>query len=180
MISNNVIPDKGPADAFPWYQKAALKGHRTSMYSLGLCYYKGIGIDEPNMDIALEWFEKAARMGVADSMSYIGRIYLQKYMSGQTDESMQYFKTALVWLKKAADKNDTYSQRELGKMHLGGKVVEINYDLAVTLLERASQKNDPEAIFYLGECYYKGTGVVKDNETAITHYMRAASLGYPM
>ncbi|KAI8891444.1 HCP-like protein [Backusella circina FSU 941] len=180
MMSNHVIPEKGPADALPWYEKAALKGHRISMYSVGLCYYKGIGLESPNLDTALEWFEKAARVGVPDALSYIARIYLHMYMANTNlpELSQQYFENALVWLKKAANKNDAFSQRELGKIYLTGKGLTADYAMAVELLSKAAQKKDPEAIAFLGNCYQQGTGVEKDSNLAIEYYLQAASLGY--
>lgn len=183
MMSNHVIPLKGPADAFPWYQKAAAKGHRMSMYSLGLCYYKGIGT-ETQLDVALDWFDKAARLGVSDAISYMSRIYLQRMVSSnhakQPTLAQQHFVKAVHWLKKGAELNDMYCQRELGKIYLTGKGISADYRLAFELLKKASLKNDAEATTFLGDCYHKGTGVTKDLEVAIEHYLRAASLGYPL
>ncbi|KAG2235737.1 hypothetical protein INT48_009152 [Thamnidium elegans] len=179
MLSNHVIPLKGPADAFPWYEKAAAKGHRMSMYSVGLCHYKGIGTTI-NLNIALEWFEKSARLGVSDAMSYMSRIYLQQMVSCHEPTLVQhYFVKACHWLKKGAEKDDTYSQRELGKIYLTGKGLTTDYALAFDLLQKASLKDDAEAITFLGDCYHKGTGTEKDLNVAVEHYLRAASLGYP-
>lgn len=181
MMSNNVIPHKGPADAFPWYQKAAIKGHPMSMYSLGLCYYKGIGQDGPNMNLALEWFEKAVRLGVNEAMSYMARIYLKLMVihADQPQSAQQYFVKAVQALKNAVEKGDTYAQRELGKIYLTGKGVAANYTMAVDLLKKAAAKNDAEAITFLGDCYHKGVGVDRDIDVAVEHYLRAAELGYP-
>lgn len=73
-----------------------------------------------------------------------------------------------------------YCQRELGKIYLAGKGIAPDYRLAFELLKKASLKNDAEAITFLGDCYHKGTAVTKDLEVAIEHYLRAASLGYPL
>lgn len=184
MMSNHIIPLKGPADAFPWYQKAAAKGHRTAMYSLGMCYYKAVGIPESQLDLALEWFEKSARLGVTAAISYVGRIYLQLMVSAnhhhQPTLAQQHFVKAVHWLKKGTENNDTYSQRELGKIYLTGKGLPMDHKLAFDLLEKATAKNDPEATTFLGDCYHKGHGVEKNMEIAVEHYLRAASLGYPL
>ncbi|KAL0140525.1 hypothetical protein V8B55DRAFT_1508043 [Mucor lusitanicus] len=183
MMSNHVIPHKGPADAFPWYQKAASKGHPMSMYSLGLCYYKGIAQEDskPKLETALEWFEKAARLGVSEAMAYMARIYLQFMVANanQPQLAQQHFVKAVQWLKKSAEKNDTYAQRELGKIYLTGKGLTTDYAMAVHLLSKAAAKNDAEAITFLGDCYHKGTGVDKNMDMAVEHYLRAATLGYP-
>ncbi|CEP08949.1 hypothetical protein [Parasitella parasitica] len=183
MMSNHVIPLKGPADAFPWYQKAAAKGHPMSMHSLGLCYYKGIAQPDckPQLDAALEWFDKAARLGVAEATAYMARIHLQSMVANasQPQLAQQHFAKAVQCLKKAADKNDAYAQRELGKIYLTGKGLTTDYRMAVDLLGKAAAKNDAEAITFLGDCYHKGTGVVKNMEIAVEHYLRAATLGYP-
>lgn len=178
MLSNYAIPEKGPPDAFPWYQKAALKGHPMSMYSLGLCYYKGIGHDS-NLERALEWFEKSARYGVQEAWPYIARVNLkQMVLHTNTDDSKQFLKRAIEALKQGAE-NDVYSQRELGKIYLTGQGVDIDHALAVDLLQKAAMKNDAEALAFLGDCYQKGVGVERNTETAVEHYLRSADLGYP-
>lgn len=180
MMSNYVIPGKGPIDAFPWYEKAAMKGHRVSMHSLGLCYYKGIGTFV-QLQVALEWFEKSARLGVSASISYMSRIYLQ-YMVTSTDPTtaQQYFVKACQWLKRGVENNDTYSERELGKIYLTGKGLPVDVSIAFDLLQRAALKHDGEATTFLGDCYHKGTGTEKNLQIAIKHYLRASELGYPL
>ncbi|KAI8375077.1 hypothetical protein EDC96DRAFT_497811 [Choanephora cucurbitarum] len=183
MMSNHIIPDKGPADAFPWYQKAAVNGHPMSMHSLGLCFYKGIGQldDKPELDTALEWFEKAARYGVVQSVPYMARIYLQLMISHVNDpqQNQQFLSKAIQCLKRATENNDTYAQRELGKIYLTGHGLPVDHVVAVELLGKAASKNDAEAITFLGDCYHKGTGIEKDLEKAIECYLHAAELGYP-
>jgi TPR repeat protein len=180
MMSNHVIPEKGPADAFPWFQKAAIKGHPKSMYSLGLCFYRGLG-HTPNLETALEWFEKSARLGVSDALPYMSRIYLQ-FMVANANEpqvAQQHFVKAVHCLMRSAENNDTYAQRELGKIYLTGKGLTADYHLAVNLLGKAAAKNDAEAITFLGHCYRKGTGVEMNMDIAMEHYLRAVTLGFP-
>lgn len=179
MLSNYVIPEKGPTDAFPLYKKAAINGHPMSMYSLGLCYYKGIG--QENLDLALEWFEKAVKHGVKDAVPYIAKTHLKQAASHSHDSQLaqQFFVKAVAALKIAVENDDTWSQRELGKIYLTGKGVKVNHGNAVELLEKAATKGDPEALTYLGDCYQKGVGVERDLDIAIEHYVRAAELGYP-
>lgn len=181
MLSNYVIPGKGPSDAFVWYEKAAMKGHPTSMYSLGLCYYKGIGQDKPDFDLATEWFEKAVRYGVSDALPYIARTHLKQTVIHANDPEVaqQFFEKTIAALKLAVENNDVYSQRELGKIYLTGQGVNTDYSLAVELLKKAAAKNDAEALTFLGDCYQKGVGVQKDIQVAIEHYSQAAKLGYP-
>lgn len=183
MMSNHVITFKGPADAFPWYQKAASKGHPMSMHSLGLCFYKGIAQQDhlPDLETALAWFEKSARLGVTESVSYMARIYLQ-FMVTTADApqvAQQHFVKAINCLNVSAEKNDTYAQRELGKIYLTGEGLPTDYHMAVDLLRKAATKNDAEAITFLGDCYRKGTGVEKNTDVAVEHYLRAITLGYP-
>ena len=182
MMSNHIIPSKGPSDAFPWYQKAAMQGHRTAMFSLGMCYYKAVGVSEAQLDLALEWFEKSARLGVATAMSYVSRIYLQLMVSAghhhQPTLAQQHFVKAVHWLKKGVDTHDTYSQRELGKIYLTGKGLPMDHRLAFELLTQAASKQDAEATTFLGDCYHKGHGVEKNIDLALEHYLRAAALGY--
>ncbi|RCH81468.1 hypothetical protein CU098_001487, partial [Rhizopus stolonifer] len=94
-------------------------------------------------------------------------------------QSQQYFIKAVQCLKKAIENNDTFAQRELGKIYLTGQGLATDYPMAVDLLVKAAAKNDAEAIAFLGDCYQKGTGVEKSLEIAAEHYLRAATLGYP-
>ncbi|CAO3675937.1 unnamed protein product [Rhizopus stolonifer] len=175
MLSNYLIPHKGPADAFPWYQKAALQGHARAMYALGLCYHKGIGMDQPQIDTALDWLERASKQGVTEAMSHTAKIYLQLRT---THSEGQYSTQAVQWLKRAADRDDVYAQRELGKIYLSGEGLAANHAIAFQLLQKATVKNDPEAMAFLGHCYRKGTGVDKNLDMASEYYLKSASLGY--
>lgn len=49
--------------AMECFEKAALQGHGSSMYMLGLCYRNGYGVPA-NRDIARSWLIKAAEKGV--------------------------------------------------------------------------------------------------------------------
>ncbi|KAI7906989.1 uncharacterized protein BX663DRAFT_494427 [Cokeromyces recurvatus] len=185
MMSNQVIPLKGPEDAFPWYQKAAIKGHPMSMHSLGLCYYKGIGQEDnkPNLETALEWFQKAARLGIHESISYMARIYLQfmvtHHYEGLTQLAQQDRTSAIQCLKQSAERDNTYAQRELGKMYLTGHGLNTDFHMAIDLLSKAAAKNDAEAMAFLGDCYHKGTGTERNLDIAVEYYLKAAKLGYP-
>ncbi|KAI9260151.1 hypothetical protein BY458DRAFT_516707 [Sporodiniella umbellata] len=175
MMSNYLIPNKGPVDAFPWYQKAALKGHPRAMYALGLCYHKGIGVDQPQIETALDWLERASKQGVTEAMSHMAKIYLQLRT---LHPEGQYSVKAVQWLKRAADREDVYAQRELGKMYMSGEGLAANHTVAFQLLQKATLKNDAEAMAFLGHCYRKGNGVEKNLEKASEYYLKSALLGY--
>src|ERR1019366_873794 len=42
-------------EAAEWYQKAALQGHRTAQYSLGVCHFKGVGVAESYSE-GMTWY----------------------------------------------------------------------------------------------------------------------------
>ena len=45
-----------------WYQKAADQGDIDARYNLGLCYYKGQGVEQDYTE-AVKWIRKAADSG---------------------------------------------------------------------------------------------------------------------
>ena len=76
-------------------QKAAARKHLLAMYQLGVCYYRGIGV-EPDLKKSLEWLKQAADYGLPDAWALYGvvlmrsskTIYLSDYVISSVKESL--------------------------------------------------------------------------------------------
>ena len=82
-------------EAFKRLLKAAEQGQAQAKYSLGLAYFKGLGISENHAE-AVKWWHKAAEQGHATAQINLSEIY-------ETGDSVtQDFVAAYKWAKLAA------------------------------------------------------------------------------
>ena len=72
-----------------------------------------------------------------------------------------------------SEAGDVMSQLYLGVMHAS----EGRHEDAIALWEKARENGAIDADVFLGECYERGEGVAKNMETAVGHYIQAASNG---
>ena len=92
------------SEAVPCYTKAANLGHIESQWTLGYCYFKGIGVVENN-ETAVEWWKKSAEHGHAASQNALGVCYMNGY--GVYED----LELAEKWLRKAYEQGfeDAYT-----------------------------------------------------------------------
>ena len=76
MFANGVGVEKNEKNAFSWMRKAAVNGHTTAQYNLGVMLYNGLGVDKDEEE-ALSWTEKAANQGDAEAQFQLGLIFLE-------------------------------------------------------------------------------------------------------
>lgn len=98
-----------PAQALPWYLKAAQKGDAEAQTRLGELYAEGLGV-EPDEEQALVWFEKAARQGDDEAQLVMG-IHEQEVLGDNA--------AARDWYEKAAEQGNAEAQYRLGLLLLG-------------------------------------------------------------
>ncbi|NVJ60438.1 MAG: sel1 repeat family protein [Gammaproteobacteria bacterium] len=94
---NKLIEAATDEDAVHWLTKAANNAHTAAQRELGLCYWRGRGVEQDGKQ-ALKWFRLAARQNDEESEFYIGAIYLNGV--GDTPDPA----SALTWFKRAAAK----------------------------------------------------------------------------
>ncbi|KAI9319137.1 hypothetical protein BX666DRAFT_1854633 [Dichotomocladium elegans] len=168
MLANGRGVPHDPRGAFPWYQRAADKGHPSALYSLGLYYARGCkGITAVDQNKARECFERAARKGLVTAMTSLASLYRAAHQT----EPMVY------WFQKAASLGDPSAQRHLGALYKSGLGVEKNYSIAVEWLTKAVHQKDSQAALLLGSCYQNGESLEVDYEKALALYYQAAQLG---
>ena len=81
--------------AVEWYTKAAEQGHAPALRNLGMCFEKGVGVQQKDMPEAIRLFTKAAEQGDAEAQRILGTCY-QKGRGVQRDlsEAMRWFAAA--------------------------------------------------------------------------------------
>jgi TPR repeat protein len=79
-----------------WYEKAAERGHSSAQCNLGLCYCKGEGVDQDEMQ-AVDWFMQAAEHDHSGAQFQLGVCYEQGVGVGQDEAE------AVEWYRKAAE-----------------------------------------------------------------------------
>jgi TPR repeat protein len=113
---------------------------------------------------ANKWYKKAAEKNYIPALVQLSKSSLLK-------EREQF-----AYSLKAADLNDSESQRVTGLGYLEGRGTIVNYQRAIQWLEKASLNGDSVAMYQLGNIYNSNKYVDKDITTAIKWHLKAAKL----
>jgi len=121
---------KNYTQALAKLRPAAEKGHKKAQYRLGLCYDKGRGVAEDDVQ-AFQWYAKSAAQGYAKAQYQLGKCY-------KNGEGCQKDRTKAVELFTLAAKQDNAdAEYQLGKAYLKGKGIAADEGKARTWLKRA-------------------------------------------
>ncbi|GAA0783119.1 MULTISPECIES: tetratricopeptide repeat protein [Pseudomonadati] len=134
---------------FKAYRILTKRGHSSAMAMLGELYYSGYGTDK-DLDMALKWYRRAGKYGVLDAKYKAGVMYLQDTHLKDIDEGIDY----LIYASKLGH---SQSSLLLGKLYLGGGIVEQNVKLADEYLSLAYEERNQAAIQYAETLYYHET-----------------------
>jgi TPR repeat protein len=160
---------------FQWLSKAALSGIPMSMFYVGMCYEKGLGVP-PSSAKAAKWYRKAAEHDVPDAIYNLG-LYHEKGKPG----TPQSFAKAAELYKRASDLGDiagTYNLAGLLARNLGNpeeacrlnKIIVSNKSALIDFRVRSHNR--------LGHAYLIGEGVGRSLPEAAKHYRFAAQHGH--
>ncbi|GGB52407.1 sel1 repeat family protein [Shewanella inventionis] len=139
------VPYKGEASQLPECQTAECveyfkayriltkRGHSSAMAMLGEFYYAGYGTDK-DLDMALKWYRRAGKF-VLDAKYKAGVLYLQDTHLKDVDEGIEF-------LEYASKLGHAQSSYLLGKMYLGGGIVEEDMGKADQYLARAYEEKN--------------------------------------
>lgn len=111
-------------------QAAADKGHKKAQYRLGVCYDKGRGVAEDDVQ-AVKWYQKAADQDHKKATYQLGKCY--KNGEGVAKDR----KKAIKLFTKAAKMGNADAQYQLGLAYLKGKDIEANESKAKSWLKKA-------------------------------------------
>ena len=104
---------KNYKQAFPKLKAAAEKGHKKAQYRVGLCYDKGRGVAEDDVQ-AVAWYRKSADQGFAKAQNQLGKCY--KNGEGIAKDE----KKAADLFMKAARQENADGMYQLAKCYLTG------------------------------------------------------------
>lgn len=121
---------KNYTQAFPKLKAAAEKGHKKAQYRVGLCYDKGRGVKEDDVQ-AVAWYQKSAAQNYDKAQYQLGKCY--KEGEGVPKDR----KKAVELFMKAAKQDNADAQYQLGKAYLNGKGIEADAAKAKSWLKKA-------------------------------------------
>ena len=110
-----------------------------------------------------DFVKQLAEQGHCEARKILARILLENKNTSD----------ALIWLEKAAESGDAWSQFKLGYIYLYGEGVDKDYDKAIMWLEKACKQGNGEALALLGKCYMIGSGCDKNYNKALELLNRA-------
>jgi uncharacterized protein len=179
-----------PAQALPWYTKAAEKGLKPAQYSLGLAYEKGLGTRQ-DLAQALVWYGKAAEHGDARAAADYRR--LQAPGAGpaaapalastalkdpvQPMPKVLFENWKLAEIRGAAESGDADAQIYLGWRYSSGKGAAQDKSEAAVWYLKAAQSGRLDALTALGWLYFSDATGKRDLNEAAKWYVRAAAQG---
>ena len=173
VFSEAIAHDVGgePELAVAAYAAAARGGHSGAQNALGVCYWRGTGV-EPSMEEAAQWFEAAAGQGERVAQfnldSCMGKSY-QTLRIGSRDSQQRWHENA----------TEAYPDDMIFRCHITGWG-ESTWcgEHTIEWYGIASELGDLDAQVRLGEHYYIGWLVPKDLERRFLCFSQAAAAGH--
>jgi len=162
-----------PARALELHREAALAGDPWAALVMAERYESGRALPR-DLDRAREFYTIAAHGGRPSAQRWLAEAELAHATAGREAEAEAHLENAITWYRTAAEAGDGRSLYRLATLHLDGRGMPENPELAVELLERAAAAGEPEAAATLGDLYTLGGPVDRDPERADFWYRAAA------
>ena len=156
-------------EAVSAYRNAADRGSTSAMVELGVMYGTGSGVRKDEAQ-ARKLFERAAEGGNPRGVTNIAALS----DGGNTPPDPV---KARAMLAKAAEKNSSEAQYQLGLMIAEGIGGEKDDVAARALFEKAAAQDHPGALERMGAFAQSGRGGPQDTSAAKAYYEKAAALG---
>jgi TPR repeat protein len=163
--------ERNENNAFKWYKRAAENNQTDAQARIGFYYLTGKGGAEEDYLKAAKWLKLAAKKGNKDAQYFLGAMYshgmgvgqdifeaekLWKHAAQQGDVASAYslgdlyykrkeYKSALKWLKTAAEKGDNDAKDELAYMYYNGWGTDENMDKGCRLWREVAESGDDNA-----------------------------------
>ena len=119
-------------------QPNADRGAAWAQCELGVCYYKGEGVDQ-SFEHAIELWAKAVEQGYAKAHFNLGCCYYEG------EGVAQSFEQAVKWIATAAEQGDAKAQCALGSCFYKGEGVAQSFEQAVKWMTKAAEQGHVEA-----------------------------------
>ena len=171
-------------DAVECFRIAAQMRNAQAMYYLGLCYEKGLGVEQDAAE-AEKWIRKAAEQGDADALQALQKIEppsstseaAQLVDKGVEHHENKEYEQAAECFRQAAEMGHAGAQSNLGVYYENGWGVPKDAAEAVKWFRAAAEQGHAVAQSNLGVYYENGWGVPKDAAEAVKWFRAAAEQG---
>lgn len=194
-------------EAIKWYEMGAKSNEPACVFTLGLIYEEGDGVQK-NILKAADWYQKGAQAGIPSCLYNLGKLIINKEISGEEEKGFNLIQQAAEsgysfaqnymgrayrfgwyvnanpvratnWFSKAAEQNMPDAMCNLGDMYSYEDGLTIDYEKAFYWYEKAAETKHSRALTELGDMYYAGKGVRQDYRKAMEYYQKACDEGYP-
>lgn len=167
------------AEAFKWFQKAAIADNGFAQYSLGGLYHYGNGTEQ-DYEKAFEWYKKSADKHNTYACYEAAKMLRDSIGTEQNPEqSDKYFRGAYRGFLKMDNKNaDDRLLYRLGAMTLKGISCTAYPEKASEYFRRSAEMNNKYALCEYGKMLTEGDVISQDTEKGIVMLKRSAELGH--
>ena len=198
--------EKKYKDALRWYLKAKDAGHPDGMNGVGVCYFKGLGIEQDkakgeyylrlgvdngstkamcnlanfiDSPESGELYMKAAKLGDEHAQLKIARHFMEPHLTSWKITNTRDTNEAFHWFMKSALQGNKIAQYEVGLFFEKGVDPCIrNTEKALKWFEKSSAQGLTVATFSIGRLYANGIDdQYPDFKSAFLYYKQAADAG---
>lgn len=153
-------------EAIKWYEMGAKSNEPTCVFTLGLIYEEGDGVQK-NILKAADWYQKGAQAGIPSCLYNLGKLIINKEISGEEEKGFNL-------IQQAAESGYSFAQNYMGRAYRFGWYVNANPVRATNWFTKAAEQNMPDAMCNLGDMYSYEDGLTIDYEKAFYWYEKAA------
>lgn len=157
-----LFEDKKPEEAFQWFKKVAESNSMEAKLYVAGAYLSGYGVNK-NPDAAKRYIIDAAKAGNSTAQYALSQDFL-------ASRDRQNRKMGLIWLEKAAEKDNPPAKVAFAEILMEGKSLPQDLPRAVELLQKAAQANYVPAMIWLGKLAEK----THDDARAKEWYVKAS------
>lgn len=160
------------SEAFGLFKEAADKDDANGLYNTGMCYWRGLGVNQ-DKERAFTYFRNAAAQGHPEAINNIGAFFREGVVVEKNLE------TSAKWFAKSASYGNPYGQFNYALALKRGEGVEVNHPEAARLFRLSAAGGCVEALDAYACALWRGEGVAKDPKQAFKLFERAAAAGFP-
>ena len=151
-------------NAFPWFKRAAARGHVGALFNLGTMYARGDGV-ERNHYQSVQCFTLAASKG--DAGSLLGLSIAAQYGHGMEQNADEANKLLLTAVKKGYPP----AIHNLAIQYLNGDGMPKDVDKAIELFKEAADKGFGSSQFILASIFYEDKTYVRRDMKKCLYWM---------
>jgi len=161
--------------AVSWFFKSANQNNPQGLFSLGLCYEKGIR-SEQGLESPIDKYRQAAAKGHSEAMYRLGLCFENQIMLKGVSRDMV---AAFNWHKSAGDKGHADALYRSGLCYELGVGTAQNLEKAYQCYKKAAMMDHAESKYQLGRCIVEGSGTTVNEIDAFYYFLSAAKQGCP-